>query len=145
MEKCRTCALRYECKGKTWYDCQMSDYELYVADDKAIVEAEKEIQECKGADNGGNTIKWIKGTKPLPLSVSDELNVGKTPEEVVDFAIVLAEVFESKTQYSYAEGMIGMAKLVNALPEDVCKKMDEKLLSIRDKCFGSTDNVVTGV
>lgn len=68
------------------------------------------------------------------------LYVGKTPEEVVNFAIALAEVFESKTQYSYAEGMVSMAKLVNAFPEDVCKKMDEKLLSIRDKCFGGASN-----
>lgn len=38
MEKCLMRALRHECIGKMWYDCQLSDYVCYVVDDKAIAD-----------------------------------------------------------------------------------------------------------
>lgn len=66
MEKCATCKLRYTCKNKHWYDCQVDNYKYYMPDERAIDEAKREL-------NGSKQPKWKKGVDPMCAEIKKEI------------------------------------------------------------------------
>ena len=65
MDRCSVCKLRYHCAGKHQFDCEFGNYKFYMPDEKAIEEAKKEL--C-----AMSTIKWKKGTEPLPVELKEK-------------------------------------------------------------------------
>lgn len=65
MDNCALCLKRYGCRGMQQFKCEMSNYAYYEPDRSVIEETKKEL-------GAMDTIKWKKGTEPLPVELKEE-------------------------------------------------------------------------
>lgn len=122
MDRCSVCKLRYLCAGKHQLDCEFENYKFYMPDEKALEEAKKELGSM-------STIKWKKGTEPMPVElkekeVKEEKYYRVTLKNGREFAFV-----ESKHSVKFEYGWL---KIIGGfgLSEVVFAASDESVLCV---------------